>query len=73
MHGFETVEELYQWSSCINFFQGISHPIIFINSKDDPLIPDPLLEPVRQLAGEYDWFINFFLIEMLNSFSTYLV
>lgn len=53
MNGFETVEQLYRWSSSINFFGGISHPIVFINSKDDPLIPDPLLEPVRQFASKY--------------------
>uniref|UniRef100_A0A1B6L2E9 AB hydrolase-1 domain-containing protein n=1 Tax=Graphocephala atropunctata TaxID=36148 RepID=A0A1B6L2E9_9HEMI len=50
VYGFASVEELYKWSSCINYLQSISHPVIFINSKDDPLIPEPLLEPIRQFA-----------------------
>jgi len=54
VYGFQTVEELYKWSSCINYFEGISHPMIFINSKDDPLIPDTLLEPVRQFTTTHN-------------------
>lgn len=41
--GFDSVEEMYQWSSCVPFLEKIpSLPIVFVNAIDDPLIPEDL-------------------------------
>ncbi|XP_018900149.1 abhydrolase domain-containing protein 2 [Bemisia tabaci] len=50
VYNFSTLEELYRWSSCVYYLDNIKTPIIFINAKDDPLVPEPLLEPVRKFA-----------------------
>lgn len=52
VHNFPTTQELYKWSSCLHYFDTIDKPMIFINAKDDPLIPDYLLTPVRNLASK---------------------
>jgi abhydrolase domain-containing protein 2 len=46
------VTELYQWSSCVNYLQDIGIPMIFINARDDPIVPETLLQPIRQFACE---------------------
>lgn len=51
--GFKSVKDLYKWSSSINYFKGLTKPIVFINAKDDPLVPDELLVPVRELAVKH--------------------
>uniref|UniRef100_U5EYZ0 Putative conserved secreted protein n=1 Tax=Corethrella appendiculata TaxID=1370023 RepID=U5EYZ0_9DIPT len=51
VHGFNSVTELYTWSSCINYLENIKRPMVFINAKDDPLVPDELLTPIRQFAN----------------------
>lgn len=51
VHGFSSISELYTWSSSINYLNNIQLPMIFINSKDDPIVPEPLLDPVKNLAG----------------------
>lgn len=50
VHNFQSTQELYRWSSCAHYFDEIHKPIIFLNAKDDPLIPDYLLSYVRNLA-----------------------
>jgi predicted alpha/beta-fold hydrolase len=52
VHDFKSVTELYQWSSCVNYLQDISIPMIFINARDDPIVPEALLQPIRQFACE---------------------
>lgn len=47
---FSSVTDLYKWSSCINYLHNIDRPIIFINSLDDPLVPEVLLQPIRKFA-----------------------
>lgn len=51
IHNFSTVNDLYQWSSSLNYLQYIKKPMVFINSKDDPLIPESLLEPIKKHAS----------------------
>ncbi|KAJ8981817.1 hypothetical protein NQ317_007403 [Molorchus minor] len=50
VHEFNTISELYKWSSSINYLDNISLPMVFINAKDDPIVPEPLLEPIKKLA-----------------------
>lgn len=52
IHNFPTVNELYQWSSSLNYLSSIKKPMVFINSKDDPLIPEGLLEPIKAHASK---------------------
>ncbi|KDR10438.1 abhydrolase domain-containing protein 2 [Zootermopsis nevadensis] len=53
VHNFKSVTELYQWSSCVNYLQDIAIPMIFINARDDPIVPEALLQPIRQFALEH--------------------
>lgn len=52
IHNFPSVNDLYQWSSSLNYLKYIKKPMVFINSKDDPLIPEVLLEPIKKHASE---------------------
>jgi abhydrolase domain-containing protein 2 len=54
VHEFGSLSELYSWSSSINYVNNINKPMIFINSKDDPIVPEPLLEPIKTLTSEYE-------------------
>lgn len=53
LHNFSTISEYYKWSSSINYLPNISVPMIFINSKDDPIVPEPLLEPVQNITSKF--------------------
>jgi len=50
VYNFQTTHELYKWSSSIHYFDNIDRPMIFINSKDDPLVPEDLLAPIKEFA-----------------------
>lgn len=50
IHNFSSTAEMYKWSSCIHYLKNIDKPIIFINSLDDPLVPELLLKPIRSFA-----------------------
>lgn len=52
VHEFKTISDLYKWSSSINYLENITLPMVFINAKDDPIVPDPLLEPIKKTASE---------------------
>lgn len=54
VYNFKTVEDMYHWSSCVNYLKNITKPMIFINARDDPLVPDALLQPVRDFASDHD-------------------
>ena len=50
VHQFPTVKDMYSWSSSLNYLANIQRPMVFVNARDDPLVPDNLLEPVKQFA-----------------------
>lgn len=50
VHEFTTISEYYKWSSSKQYFEKITVPMIFINATDDPIVPEPLLDPVKKLA-----------------------
>lgn len=62
VHEFNSISELYKWSSSIHYMDNINVPMVFINARDDPIVPDPLLEPVRKLASKYRLFCNYDLL-----------
>lgn len=53
VHNFNSVQELYKWSSSINYVKNIEKPMIFINAKDDPLVPEALLDPIKEYACKF--------------------
>uniref|UniRef100_A0A1B6CY92 AB hydrolase-1 domain-containing protein n=2 Tax=Clastoptera arizonana TaxID=38151 RepID=A0A1B6CY92_9HEMI len=57
VHNFRSLTALYSWSSCSNFLNGIDIPMVFINAKDDPIVPEALLEPIREYTSAHDKFI----------------
>ena len=52
VHNFPTTADLYRWSSSLHYFDKIEKPMIFINAKDDPIVPEDLLPPIKSLAGK---------------------
>jgi len=52
--GFNNVADFYNAMSCTPHIKNIKVPIVFINAQDDPLVPPPLLEIVRNAALKYD-------------------
>ncbi|KAJ6649943.1 Abhydrolase domain-containing protein 2, partial [Pseudolycoriella hygida] len=48
VHNFSSVSEMYDWSSSINYISSIKHSMIYINSKDDPIVPEELLTSIRE-------------------------
>ncbi|KAL1130594.1 hypothetical protein AAG570_011840 [Ranatra chinensis] len=57
VYNFKCVEDLYNWSSCINYLDGIKIPMVFINALDDPLVPHSLLNPIREFSRSHDWIL----------------
>lgn len=53
VHNFPTTTDLYRWSSSLHYFDTIEKPMIFINAKDDPLVPEDLLPPIKSFAGKF--------------------
>lgn len=51
VHDFSSVTDLYRWSSSINYLDGINKPMIFMNAKDDPLVPEDLLPPIKEFSA----------------------
>lgn len=51
IHNFNTVSDLYKWSSSVNYLNNIVTPMVFINARDDPLVPEQLLEPIKKMSG----------------------
>ncbi|KAG5896442.1 hypothetical protein JTB14_022521 [Gonioctena quinquepunctata] len=52
MNDFATISEYYKWSSSKYYMNDIKIPMIYINSLDDPIVPIPLLEPIKKMAME---------------------
>ena len=44
----ESVEEFYRENSSCNYFDGVSVPMAFVNSTDDPIIPPSLLDVIKE-------------------------
>ncbi|KAL0269464.1 UNVERIFIED_CONTAM: hypothetical protein PYX00_007184 [Menopon gallinae] len=54
VYHFKTVEDMYYWSSSVNYLNNIKLPIVFINARDDPLVPEHLLDPVEKFCNTRD-------------------
>lgn len=53
MHNFRSVKELYKWSSSLFYLDNITTPMVFINALDDPIVPEMLLEPIKEHASMF--------------------
>nr|XP_033330169.1 abhydrolase domain-containing protein 2 isoform X2 [Megalopta genalis] len=53
VHNFRSVSEMYKWSSSIFYLDNITTPMVFINALDDPIVPDKLLEPMKEHAKNH--------------------
>lgn len=53
VHNFSSVTDLYQWSSSINYLDDINKPMVFMNARDDPLVPENLLLPIKEFAATH--------------------
>lgn len=51
--GFSNLTDFYTAMSCRPHLANIKVPMVFINSLDDPIVPPPLLEIVRNAALTY--------------------
>lgn len=75
--GCESLNELYEKSSCSLYLDNISIPLVFINAQDDPIIPEPLLDIAKGYAGTLHFpfcfgFYNGFAHHSLMRFIFYL-
>ncbi|KOC65565.1 Abhydrolase domain-containing protein 2 [Habropoda laboriosa] len=50
VHNFRSVKELYKWSSSLFYLENITTPMVFINALDDPIVPEILLDPIKEHA-----------------------
>lgn len=55
IHNFASVVDLYHWSSSLNYLTHIKKPMVFINAKDDPLVPEALLVPIKEHASKLEF------------------
>nr|CAD2164714.1 unnamed protein product [Meloidogyne enterolobii] len=53
IYGFSSLEDYYEEISCLQHIKGIKLPMIFINSLDDPLIPETLWKPVKDICKSH--------------------
>ncbi|XP_044740197.1 abhydrolase domain-containing protein 2 isoform X2 [Chrysoperla carnea] len=53
IHNFDSIDDLYRWSSSVNYLENIKTPMVFINAKDDPIVPELLLNPIKTYASEH--------------------
>lgn len=53
VYNFSSTQDLYKWSSSLFYFDTIEKPMIFINAKDDPLVPVDLLHPIKEFASKF--------------------
>ncbi|XP_060844311.1 abhydrolase domain-containing protein 2 [Rhopalosiphum padi] len=63
VNNFKNLHEFYRWSSCLHYINNLKTPMIFINSRDDPLVPEDLLIPIQNFAKSKD---NILYMELMH-------
>lgn len=53
VHNFPSVVDMYRWSSSVHYLDGITKPMVFINAKDDPIVPEDLLLHIKEYSSEF--------------------
>ncbi|CAG0889994.1 unnamed protein product [Darwinula stevensoni] len=54
VHGFDSVMDFYRHQSSAYFLDQIKHPMVFVNALDDPIVPPPLLDCIREHASAHE-------------------
>ncbi|PAV60675.1 hypothetical protein WR25_14433 [Diploscapter pachys] len=54
VHGFDSVESFYEWVDCLPHIPKLQIPMIFLNAEDDPLVPQSLWQPVKEMASNHE-------------------
>ncbi|HEY0971359.1 MAG TPA: hydrolase [Gemmatimonadales bacterium] len=52
VHGFESAADYYARSSSLRFLHGIGRPTLLLSAVDDPFLPAPVLDEVREVARD---------------------
>ena len=55
--GCATMEEFYKKASCVSVWDNIKKPMVFVNARDDPIVPPALLRHVRNASGIFFAFL----------------
>lgn len=53
VNGFDRLEDFYADISSLHYLSGIDTPMVFVNARDDPIVPPAVLDEVRQFCREY--------------------
>ncbi|XP_043465605.1 abhydrolase domain-containing protein 2 [Leptopilina heterotoma] len=53
VHNFRSVKDLYKWSSSQYYLDNIATPMVFINAVDDPIVPEMLLNSIKDFAASH--------------------
>lgn len=51
-HGYTSLKDYYETESCVHYLHNVKVPLLLVNSSDDPLVHQSLLEIPRALAGK---------------------
>ena len=52
--GFESAMDMYRWTSCSELMYQIRDlPMLFVNTKDDPLVPEHLHSIPKKYTGKF--------------------
>ncbi|KAG8012328.1 Monoacylglycerol lipase ABHD2-A [Nibea albiflora] len=49
-HGYSSLKEYYEKESCVHYIHNVTVPLLLVNSSDDPLVHQSLLDIPRTLA-----------------------
>uniref|UniRef100_A0A1I7ZN09 AB hydrolase-1 domain-containing protein n=1 Tax=Steinernema glaseri TaxID=37863 RepID=A0A1I7ZN09_9BILA len=52
IHGFPSLEEFYRWCSSLPLIPSLKIPMVFMNALDDPIVPEKLWQPVKEICAE---------------------
>lgn len=51
VHGFRDAHDYYSRSSSIRYLQHIRRPTLLLSARDDPFLPEPVLDQVAEIAA----------------------
>ena len=59
MHGYSNLSDYYTSVSSSQYIHNINVPMILLNAKDDPIIPERFLEIPRNFSSELQRYLPF--------------
>jgi uncharacterized protein len=55
VHGFRDALDYYERSSSIHYLRGIRVPTLLLSARDDPFLPESVLDEVEAIADDSEW------------------